>query len=82
MYSYVAYMVVLIHCKAPKTKGVTKGVPAIMITRPMIPVNMPDPIRKRFGYGQLWPPRPARSQKRARSYMPDPTSRILFSSFF
>ena len=22
------------------------------------PVNMPDPIRKRFGYGQLWPIRP------------------------
>ena len=36
------------------------------------PVNMPDPIRKRFGYGgQL---RPACSQNRAGSYMPDPAS--------
>ena len=43
-------------------------------------VNMPDPIRKRFGYGQLWPLRPACSQNRTGSYMPDPTSRILFSS--
>ena len=41
------------------------------------PVNMPDPIRKRFGCGQLWPLRPACSQNR---YMPDPTSRIRFSS--
>ena len=31
------------------------------------PVNMPDPIRKRFGYGQLWPLRPACSQNRAGS---------------
>ena len=29
---------------------------------------MPDPIRKRFGYGQLWPLRPACSQNRAGSY--------------
>ena len=43
-------------------------------------VNMPDPIRKRFGYGQLWPLRPACSQNRTGSYMPDPTCRILFSS--
>ena len=28
-------------------------------------VNMPDPIRNRFGYGQLWPLRPACSQNRA-----------------
>jgi len=48
----------------------------------LFPVNMPDPIRKRFGYGQLWPLRPACSQNRAGSYMPDPTSRIFFSSFF
>ena len=41
---------------------------------------MPDPIRKRFGYGQLWPLRPACSHNRAESCMPDPTSRILFSS--
>ena len=36
---------------------------------------MPDPIRKRSGYGQLWPLRPACSQNRAGSYiiMPDPT---------
>ena len=25
----------------------------------VVPVNMLDPIRKRFGYGQLWPLRPA-----------------------
>ena len=43
---------------------------------------MPDPTRKRFGYGQLWPLRPACSQNRARSYMPDLTSRISFSSVF
>ena len=41
---------------------------------------MPDPIRRRFGYGQLWPLRPACSQNRTGSYMPDPTSRIRFSS--
>ena len=40
---------------------------------------MPDPTRKRFGYGQLWPLRPACSQNQAGSYMPDPTSRIRFS---
>ena len=34
-----------------------------------ISVSMPDPIRKRFGYGQLWPLRPACSQNRAGSYM-------------
>ena len=43
---------------------------------------MPDPIRKRFGYGQLWPLRPACSQNRAGSYMPDPASCIRFSSVF
>ena len=46
------------------------------------PVNMLDPIRKRFGYGQLRPLRPACSQNRAGSYMPDPTSCIRFSSVF
>ena len=46
------------------------------------PVNMPDPIRKRFCYGQLWLLRPACSQNRARSCMPDPTSRIRFCSVF
>ena len=46
------------------------------------PVNMPDPIRKCFGYGQLWPLWPACSQNRAESYMPDPTSRIRFSFIF
>ena len=50
--------------------------------KPMVPVNMPDPIRKRFGYGQLWSLRPACSQNRAGSYMPDPTSCIHFSSIF
>ena len=48
----------------------------------MYPANMPDPIRKRFGYGQLWPLRPACSRNRAGSYMPDPTSRVRFSSVF
>ena len=32
------------------------------------PVNMLDPIRKRFGYGHLWPLRPVFSQNRAGSY--------------
>ena len=41
---------------------------------------MPDSIRKRFGYGQLWPLRPACSQNLAGLFMPDPTSRIRFSS--
>ena len=40
---------------------------------------MPDPIRKRLGYGQLWP---ACSQNRPESYLPDPTFRIRFSSVF
>ena len=47
-----------------------------------LPADMPDPIRKRSGYGQLWPLRPACSQNRAGSYMPDPTFRIHFSSVF
>ena len=42
------------------------------------PVNMPDPIRKRFGYGQLWPLRPACSQNQPGLYMSDPTSRVRF----
>ena len=41
---------------------------------------MLDPIRKHFDCGQLWPLRPACSQNRAGTYMPDPTSRILFGS--
>ena len=45
-------------------------------------LNMPDPIRKRFCYGQLWPLRPACSHNRAGSRMPVPTSRIRFSSIF
>ena len=49
---------------------------------PIFPVNMPDPIRKRFDYGQLWPLRPACSRNRAGSYMHYPTSRIRFSSVF
>ena len=43
---------------------------------------MPDPIRKRFGDGQLWPLRPACSQNRAASCMPGSTSRIRFRSVF
>ena len=48
----------------------------------LYPVNMPDPIRKRFGYGQLWPLRPECSQNRPGSYMPYSTSRNHFSSVF
>ena len=33
------------------------------------PVNMPDPTRKRFGYGQLWPVRPACRQNWPGSYI-------------
>ena len=44
------------------------------------PVNMPDPTRKRLGYGKLWPLRPVCSQNRPGSYIPDPTSCIHFSS--
>ena len=47
-----------------------------------LPVNMLDPIRKHFGYGQLWPLRPVCSLDQARSYLPDLTSHILFSSIF
>ena len=43
---------------------------------------MPDLIRKRFGYGQLWSLRPACSQNRPGPHMPDPASRIRFSSVF
>ena len=43
-----------------------------------LPVNMPDSIRKHSGYGELWPLRPACSQNRAGSCMPDPTSSIRF----
>ena len=34
----------------------------------LYPVSMPDLIRKRFGYGQLWPLRPKCSQNQAGSY--------------
>ena len=37
-----------------------------------VSVNMPDPIWKRFGYGQLWSLQPMCSQNQARSNMPDP----------
>ena len=47
-----------------------------------IPVNMPDSIRKRFGYGQLWLSWPACSQNLARLYMPNLTSRLRFGSIF
>ena len=40
------------------------------------PVNMPDPIRMRFGYGQLRLLRTVCSQNQARLYMPDLTSHI------
>ena len=53
-----------------------------IITNLTYPVNMPDPIRKRFDYGQLWPLRPACSQNWAGWYMLDPISRIRFSSVF
>ena len=55
---------------------------------------MPDPIRKRFGYGQLWPLRPITAITASyghygqgaarigpdRIIMPGPTSRIRFGS--
>ena len=40
------------------------------------PINIPDPVQKCFGYGQLWSLSPAYSQKGAGSYMSDPTSCI------
>ena len=46
------------------------------------PVNMLDPIRKHFVYSQLWSLLPLCSQNWARWYMPDPNSRIRFSSVF
>ena len=46
------------------------------------PVNMPDPIRKCFGYSQLWLSRPMCSQNQARLYMPYQTSCTHFSSIF
>ena len=42
------------------------------------PINMPDPIRNGFGFGQLWPLWPVCSQNWAGSYMPDPTSHFCF----
>ena len=45
----------------------------------LFPLNMLDPVRKCFGYGQLWP---ACSQNRAGSYKPDPISGIWFVSVF
>jgi len=60
-----------------------------IITNLTYPVNMPDPIRKRFGYGQLWPLRPVMAitasvqpESGRIVYMPDPTSHIRFSSVF
>ena len=50
--------------------------------RTRFPVNMPDMIRKRFGYGRLWSLRPPCSQNRAGSYRPDPTSRIRLGCVF
>ena len=43
---------------------------------------MPDPIRKRFGYGQLWPLRPACSHNQAESCMAYPTSGVFLNSVF
>ena len=51
-------------------------------TLTLYPVNMPDPIRKRFGWGQLWPLRPACSQNRAGSYRPDRIGRIRLRAPF
>ena len=41
---------------------------------------MPDPIQKCFGYGQLWPLRPAYRQSWARLFTPDPTFCMQFGS--
>ena len=50
------------------------------------PVNVPDPIRKRFGYGQSRPVMAVTASVQPESarivYMPDPTSRLRFSSVF
>ena len=51
-------------------------------TRSSFPVNMPDPNRKRFGHGQLWPLLPAWSPNRAGLYMPDLISLFRFGSVF
>ena len=50
----------------------------LIINEQWTPVNMPDPIRKRFGYGQLWPLLP----ESARSEMPNLTSRVSFILVF
>ena len=47
-----------------------------------VPVDMPNPVWKHFGYSQLWPSWQVYSQNRAGSYIPDPTSRIQFNSIF
>ena len=43
---------------------------------------MSDPIQKHFGYGQLWPLRPACNQNRAGSYLPDVFASDSVSFFF
>ena len=50
------------------------------------PINVPDPIRKRFGYGQSRPVMAVTASVQPESarivYMPDPMSRLRFSSVF
>ena len=46
------------------------------------PIDILDLIQKYFGYCRLWPLWPVCSQNQSRSYMPDPTSCIQFSSVF
>ena len=48
----------------------------------LYPVNTQDPIRKRFGYGHLWPLLTACGQNWPGSYIPDPNSRIRLDSVF
>ena len=46
------------------------------------PVNVLDPIRKRFGYGQLWPLRPACSQNWADSICWTQLPAFILAPFF
>ena len=62
---------------APNTPGFT--IPFWGSLSAANPVNMPDLIRKRSGYGQL---RPACSQNQAGYYVLDPTSCIHSNSHF
>ena len=72
-----------------KLKNLYTGLNKVQVERPHLhslrnctvcafPVNMPDLIQKRFGYGQLWPLWPACSQNWAGSNFPH-QSQLHFS---